>query len=272
MGGFLQLKYAMAILIAFSIDALQFLLGIAIVGAFTVPGVAGAIMGCVISTSWVINTATACWIGGALGGVLHLAGDFFSGGALQAFLMAMGGGVAAIVDFCFTAIGLAIILPMLVVTNIVKPGQLFSYKRSPFMLLEIVPGADMFPFMTALVVVSIMEAEAESGRHPVLKGALGAATGTAMGALGAAKAGLAVASGERTAGQAYQRGQSARALVSQQSPSARAAHTPLVDRIQSASQNPNSVIAQNQRSAAPEQRTEYVPANASSPHVLNLAS
>src|SRR3989338_2495593 len=95
MGSFFQLRYMMALVVAVSIDTIQFLLGVAIAAVFNVPGIAGAILGCVVGE----KVVDSCWLGGAVGGALHLAAVFFSGGAFQGVLIAMGSGLAVVISF-----------------------------------------------------------------------------------------------------------------------------------------------------------------------------
>ncbi|MGH7141283.1 MAG: hypothetical protein ACREGH_01450 [Minisyncoccia bacterium] len=181
---FFQLRYALALIMAITIDAFQLLLGIVIAAVFATPGAAGGIIGCVISTEWI---GGSCWLGGVIGGVVHVAADILSGGALQGLFIAFGAGLATVVDFCFSALGFALIIPMLIVTGIVVPSEFFlSWRRGPFLLAKIIPGIDMLPFFTGLVVMSILECEAKK-KGGVTNLALAGATGSVAGAAAYAK-------------------------------------------------------------------------------------
>lgn len=176
--GLFQMRYAVALIAAITIDALQFLLGAAIAAAFFHPATAGAIIGCVISSHYVVSGS--CWLGAVIGGVAGAAASFVPlvGQALMATTDAIGAGLSALVDFCFSCIGFAIIIPALIVSDIVAPSELFvSWRRGPSLILKIIPGIDMLPFFTGMVVLSILECEAKK-KASVANVALAAATGS----------------------------------------------------------------------------------------------
>ncbi len=187
MSTFFQPRYVMALIIAFSIDAFQFLIGAAIVATFSNPVSAFAVLGCAVSQTWIVK---GCWLGAIVGGVAGGVLTFLTGGALEGMVAAMGDGMAAAVDLSISAWGGAIVICMLVWWGIVPPGKLFSLRRSPFLMFKIIPGLDALPFFTAMVIVSIMESEtrhAAGAKGTVLRvataGASGSAAGVAVGSM-----------------------------------------------------------------------------------------
>lgn len=203
--GFFQLRYFVLVFVAITFDALQFLIGVVIVAAFAVPGVAGAMLGCVISSNYLsgwLGLATACKAGSLIGGIIHLLGVAFTGGALQGVVFSIGAGLAAAVDLCFSVIGIAALSVLLLLSGM----KVFSFKRGPFMLLKLIPGIDMLPLFTAMVIVSIFETERKT-RLTGVAGAAATIAGASLGALGAAKSGLATVKGTRAPEEIRQMGQ-----------------------------------------------------------------
>lgn len=159
---FLQPRYVVAFIIAVSIDAFELLIGIAIWAAFTTPGAAGAIFGCALGANYLpINSAAlGCGIGSFIGGAIHLLGDAFSGGALQGFLIEIGGGLSAVIDFCISATFGTGLVVMMIFTGMISPGKFFSWRRTPFIIAKLLPGIDMIPGYTGMVVMTVLENEA----------------------------------------------------------------------------------------------------------------
>jgi hypothetical protein len=194
MGGFFQLRYMMALVVAVSIDAFQFLIGVALAAIFNVPGVAGAILGCAISETYVVTGS--CWVGGAFGGVIQGVATFVSGGAVQGVIAAIGGGLAAVVDFSIAATFGTGLIFLLCFVGMMKFSDVLSIQRTPFIVGELIPGANIFPVYTAMVCLCIVQSEAKEmggvlGR--IAQAAVAATQGNAIGAI-------------QSAGQGYNRG------------------------------------------------------------------
>jgi len=140
-----MLRNFFTIVVALTIDAFQILLPMGIIAIFTTAGgtLAGAAAGGVIAGS----------VGAA---VLGFVGSFLNVAAAPAGFV-LGTGLAAIIDFCISAVFGTGFIILLVMTGLLPLKQILSLRRTPLVVGKLVPFFGMLPFYTALTVLCIVE-------------------------------------------------------------------------------------------------------------------
>lgn len=144
------MRYIGFFIAALTIDVLQFLLGIAIIVVFTVlPGTsAGAVTGYGLGDIVGIPE-TGAVVGGAIGSLFNAPASVFG--------TPVGIAVQTVLSFTISATFGTGLVVLLIFCRMMKPLEIFTIRRFPLMLAELLPIIPALPFYTALVTVCALK-------------------------------------------------------------------------------------------------------------------